>query len=85
MGSVAAMHSIDRVLALHREPLEAEALEELPILLRQLNPVIDLVNECQWIERWVTVESEGVTEAFELRRLDLYELADRYPELNLGW
>jgi hypothetical protein len=33
----------------------------------------------------VTVESEGVTEAFELRRLDLYELADRYPELNLGW
>jgi hypothetical protein len=85
MGSIAAMHSVDAVLAQHQEALKAEALEELPALLRRAYPVIELANGCHWIERWVTVESEGVTEAFELRRLDLYELADRYPELNLGW
>ncbi len=85
MGSIAAMHAVDAVLGRHREALEAEALEELPALLRRADPVIQLVNGCHWIERWVTIDVEGTTEAFQLRRLDLYELADRFPELNLGW
>lgn len=85
VGSIAAMHSVDLVLWAHREALEAEAVEELPAILRRTNPVVELVNECHWIERWVTVEIDDTRESFELRRLDLYELADRYPELDLGW
>lgn len=85
MGSVAAMRAIDAVLAEYRQTLEGEALEELPALIRQADPAIELVNESHWIARWVIVGSQGATEAFELRRLDLYELADRYPELDLGW
>ena len=85
MGAIAAMHAIETVLERHERDLRAEALDELPTMLRHANPVIDLVNECHWIERWVTVQMGGLIQAFELRRLDLYELAARYPELDLGW
>ncbi len=85
MGSISAMRSLDRVLSAHRRDLEVEAFEELPTSLRDLRPAIDLVNESHWIARWVTLSADDPSESFELRRLDLYELAERYPELDLGW
>ena len=85
MGTILAMRSLEWVLATHRRDLELEALDELPSFLRLSDPAIDLVNERNWIERWVTVFWGGAAESFELRRLDLYELVDRYPELDLCW
>ena len=79
------MRGLDVVLATHRRDLELEALDELPSVVRRFGPLIDLVNESNWIARWVTVTWGGAEESFELRRLDLYELIDRYPELRLSW
>ena len=79
------MLSIDTVLADREDELRQEALEELPGLLRSLRPTIDLVNEVHWIARWVTISAIGRSESFELRRLDLCELASRFPDLDLGW
>lgn len=85
MGGVEAMHSLALVLQTHGDVLKEEALAELPSVLRSAGPLIEFVNEATSIGRWVTVTSGGITESFELRRLDIYELADRFPELHLGW
>jgi hypothetical protein len=79
------MLSIDTVSADREDELRQEALEELPGLLRSLRPTIELVNEVHWIARWVTISASGRSGSFELRRLDLGELASRYPDLDLGW
>jgi hypothetical protein len=79
------MYSIETVLATRQDELMEDAVEELPEVIRSLLPSIDLTNEGHWIARWVTIKTGSLTESFELRRLDLYELADRYPELELGW
>jgi hypothetical protein len=86
MGSVSAMKSVEMVLKTHGVELREEAVEELPRLLIDAGAEVWLANETDSISRTVVVtDSDGSSEVFELRRLDLYELADRYPELDLGW
>ncbi len=72
-------------LEAYHDDLILEALGELPTAFRPLDPSVDLVNEVHWVARWVTIATANRSESFELRRLDLYELAGRYPELKLGW
>lgn len=78
------MLAVESVIESYRGELSTEAMAELPAVLQDLHPAVELVNEGHWIARWITVATPDGSASFELRRLDLYELAERYPELGLG-
>ena len=86
MGSVAAYRSLERVLFLHERELTEEAYEELPSVVRLLEPTIECSNEVHYILRvaWFTLP-DGHVEGLELRQLHIDELAERYADAEVGY
>ena len=83
---VTASGSLERVLGRHAHQREAEAVQELPRLLRALNAEVLLSNEGYAIARTVVIRTGAdQVEEFELRRLTIDELAERYPRDRISY
>jgi hypothetical protein len=86
MGSVTANRSLERVLARHEAELIAEALDELPAVVRALGPRVGISNEGYYLRRVAVFSSaDGRAEDLELRQLSIYELAERYPRDKVAY
>ncbi len=86
MGSVTANRSLKRVLERHEAELIAEALDELPSVVRALGPRVGISNEGYYLRRVAEFRSEdGRLEDLELRQLSIYELAERYPRDGIAY
>ena len=85
MGSSSAMASLNRVLERHGDELAREVLAELPkSLVEAFGLTIDQVsleNNLYTIEVSVRIADEWLS----LRPLDIDELAERYPDCEVGY
>lgn len=86
MGSVSAMSSINRVIEAHGDELIAETIAALPAAVRALAPIIGLENNLYAITVTATFTgAEGSAETMTLDPYDIDDLAERFPDCEVGY
>ncbi len=98
MGDIAAMQSIDRVMERHGDELVEETLAAHRPFLDALGVVPEratglLVNELTELvvdlvaldQQGRAIERDGVALSIPLRHYDIAELAERFPDCDVGW
>ena len=96
MGDAAAEQSIERVIEAHGEELFGQALAELKNFLRPLGVEVDsetidvvfAIEATQLDVRLVAQHSAGepaITDGLTVLRFDIVQLAERFPDCDVGW
>ncbi len=86
MGSVSAMASLNRVLERHGDELVAEVLASLPAAVRALQPSISLENNLYSLTVTAAFPGpDGATEYLVLDPYEIDELAERFPDSEVGY
>jgi hypothetical protein len=86
MGSMSAMASLHRVLERHGDELVAEVLASLPSAVRALTPNIALENNLYALTVTASFPGpDGTTEYLVLDPYDIDDLAERFPDCEVGY
>jgi hypothetical protein len=85
MGSVSAMSSINRVIETHGQELIDEATATLPAAVRALAPVISLENNTYSINVVAAFDGPAGREYLALDPYDIDDLAERFPDCEVGY
>ena len=96
MGDAAAEQSIERVIEAHGEELFGQALSELRNFLGSLGIEVDgrtidvvfAIEATQLDVRLVVQDSDGepaIEDGLTVLRFDIVQLAERYPDCDVGW
>lgn len=86
MGSISAMSSIARVLDAHGQELRDEVLAALPATVRAIDPRVVLTNATYSIQVEVQFAGhDGDPETMELAPYDIDDIAERFPDCEVGY
>jgi hypothetical protein len=86
MGSISAMGSLNRVIEAHGDELVAEVLASLPTAVRVLQPSISLENNTYALTVTASFAGPGgTTEYLVLDPYDIDDLAERFPDCEVGY
>ena len=98
MGDIAAMHSIDRVmerhgdelveetLAAHRPFLDAVGIAPERVTGLLVNELTELVVDLVALnQEGRAIEKDGAALSISLSHYDIAELAERFPDCDVGW
>ena len=85
MGSLSAMESLNRVIERHGDELVAETLAALPSAVRSLAPTLSLETNTYSINVLATFDGESGRETMTLDPYDIDDLAERFPDCEVGY
>ena len=96
MGDAAAERSIERLIEAHGEELFGQALSELRNFLDALGVEVDgktidvvFAVEATQLDILLVVQDSGreaaTAEGLTIVRFDIVQLAERFPDCNVGW
>ena len=86
MGSISRLWALNLVIRIHGAELREEVLAEVPKIVRLVLERIDLhPGDAELLADAVITDLDGTEARLGVASFTLAELAERYPELGLGW
>ena len=86
MGSISRLWALNLVIRIHGAELREEVLAELPKIVRLVLERIELhPGDAELLADAVITDLDGTEARLGVATFTLEELAERYPELGLGW
>jgi len=86
MGSISRLWALNLVIRIHGAELREEVLAELPKIVRLVLERIELhPGDAELLADAVITDLDGTEARLGVASFTLEELAERYPELGLGW
>jgi hypothetical protein len=86
MGSIGRLWALNLVIRIHGAELREEVLAELPKIVRLVLERIELSPaDSELLVDAVISDLDGTEARLGVATFTLDELAERYPELGLGW
>lgn len=86
MGSISRLWALNLVIRIHGAELREEVLDGLPKIVRLVLERIELhPGDTELLADAVITDLDGTEARLGVATFTLEELADRYPELGLGW
>ncbi len=86
MGSISRLWALNLVIRIHGAELREEVLAGLPKIVRLVLERIELhPGDTELLADAVITDLDGTEARLGVGSFTLEELAERYPELGLGW
>ena len=86
MGSISRLWALNLVIRIHGGELREEVLAGLPKIVRLVLERIELhPGDTELLADAVITDLDGTEARLGVASFTLEELAERYPELGLGW
>lgn len=86
MGSISRLWALNLVIRIHGAELREEVLADLPKIVRLVLERIELhPGDSELLADAVITDLDGTEARLGVATFTLDELAERYPELGLGW
>jgi hypothetical protein len=86
MGSIGRLWALNLVIRIHGPELRDEVLDGLPKIIRLVLERIELQpGDAELLVDAVISDLDGTEARIGVASFTLDELAERYPELGLGW
>ena len=86
MGSISRLWALNLVIRIHGAELREEVLDGLPKIVRLVLERIELSpGDSELLVDAVISDLDGTEARLGVATFTLDELAERYPELGLGW
>ena len=86
MGSLSRLWALNLVIRIHGAELREEVLADLPKIVRLVLERIELhPGDAELLVDAVISDLDGTEARLGVATFTLDELAERYPELGLGW
>lgn len=86
MGSISRLWALNLVIRIHGAELREEVLDGVPKIVRLVLERIELhPGDSELLADAVITDLDGTEARLGVASFTLDELAERYPELGLGW